>query len=422
MLLELRIQDFAIIEGITVAFGPGLNIFTGQTGAGKSIIIDAMELILGDRARGDLIRGGMDEAVVEAMFSVDGVEGIGEILAEAGIAHGENLVIKRVVQRAGRNRVYINGSLATLVTLSEVGRHLIDIYGQSEHTSLARPDEHVELLDSFGGFGGLRAEMAEAHRGYVAIKNELEGLRSSAGEAARRKDFLEFQLNELAEAALAPGEEEALKQEVERLRNADLLKEAAAGAESEIYSSEGSMTARLGAFLSALREAASIDPRLSGTVESLESSMYQLEDAAAFLRDYAAAVDSDPAALDAAGARLDLISRLKKKYGGSVEEMLERQSSIAEEMAGIAGSEERIEELDSRLFAAAQKATHVAKRLGSERIRTARELKGDIEKELADLGMSGAIFEVVIEQDVTPEGALRFGEKGADRITFFISP
>ncbi|HEY4708101.1 MAG TPA: AAA family ATPase, partial [Thermodesulfobacteriota bacterium] len=160
MLLELSIKDFAIIESLSIAFGPGLNIFTGETGAGKSIILDAIALILGDRASNEIIREGREEAQVQALFDISGLrKTIDGALTEAGIEPAAELIIKRVVQRAGRNRIYINGSLATLVTLTEIGRRLLDIYGQSEHTSLTRPEEHIEVLDSFGGFSGLRAYM-----------------------------------------------------------------------------------------------------------------------------------------------------------------------------------------------------------------------------------------------------------------------
>lgn len=422
MLLELRIKDFAIIEKISLSFGRGLNIFTGETGAGKSIIIDAISLILGDRARGDIIRGGRDEAVVEAMFDVSCVEGINDILAEAGIEYSENLVIKRVVQKAGRNKIYINGSLATLMTLTEVGRHLIDIYGQSEHISLIRPEEHVELLDAFGGFRGLRDEMQVSYRSYFSIKSELDRLRSASVNSDESKDLLIFQIKELAEADLKIGEDASLRGEEERLKNVDRIKQAVTTAEREIYSEEGSVTERIGALLAELRVAAGYDQNLAKTVEAIEGSLYQLEDAAATLRDYGESIESDSGALDAVNSRLALIGKLKKKYGATIEKLLEIKHSFEDELANIAGYNEKIRELETKLFAVLEKAMLVANKLTEERGAAADKLKKKIEAELETLGMKGAVFEIVIKGETNPDGTPRLGEKGVDHVSFFISP
>ena len=235
MLLELRIKNFAIIERLSLGFGPALNIFTGETGAGKSIVIDAISLILGDRASAELVRTDTEEAEVEALFDIADTPGTVAVLEAAGIEVSDELVIKRVVQRAGRNRIYINGSLATLVTLSEVGRSLIDVYGQSEHQSLTRPEEHIELLDTFAGLtgvGGLREEMAEAYHKLRELRAEYDALIQGAGEKERRRERLAYESEEIADAELASGEEEELKGEKERLDNAGKIKSAVGGAQS----------------------------------------------------------------------------------------------------------------------------------------------------------------------------------------------
>lgn len=420
MLVELSIKDFAIIENLRVSFGPGLNIFTGETGAGKSIIMDAISLILGDRASNGLIRDGRDEAHVEALFDVSGCKGIEGVLKEAGIEHSENLVIKRVVQRAGRNRVYINGNLATLVTLTEVGRRLIDIYGQSEHQSLTRPEEHIEILDSFGGFQNLRNYMSNACRAYGSLKKEYEGLIQEAKTSSERRDLLEFQLNEITGASLMPGEDVDLKALHEKLKNAEKIKSVTAGAERAVYSDAGSVIERLGVVLKALKDISVFDPKISKPCEAIESSLYQIEDAAGFLRDYSESIDADPDVLERVDSRLDLINRLKKKYGG-LDEILARKLSLEKELSGIAGFEDRIKGLEAGVKEAMEKASLAASNLADARGAAAKELEKRMEDELSTLGMKGAVFEVAMDTERNPDGSVRFNEKGSERVSFFIS-
>lgn len=423
MLVELSIRDFAIIDSLRIGFGPGLNIFTGETGAGKSIIMDALALILGDRATADIIRDGSDEAQVEALFDIPEArsKGLAEVLSEAGIDSSGELVIKRVVQRAGRNRIYINGGLATLVTLTEVGRRLIDIYGQSEHQSLARPEEHVELLDSFGALSGLRGHMAEAYRDYAAARKELETLLQDAKGAAEKKDFLAFQLGELNDAGLKPSEEETLKKEKELLQNSGKLGSVASGAEREIYSDSGSMTERLGSIVKALRELTAIDPALSEVLKSIEESMVSLEDSGAFLRDYASSIEADPEALEAVSDRLDLIGRLRKKHGATLDGLIEKRDRFESELKLLENAEFRAGELEARAKTAKSRAVNAAEALRDARKSAAKELETLIEGELKTLGMKSAVFEVSIDADAGHDGEMKLTEKGFDRVSFFIA-
>lgn len=422
MLLELGIKDFAIIEGLRICFGPGLNIFTGETGAGKSIIMDAISLLLGDRASGEIIREGREEAVVEAAFDISTFKPVQSVLEEAGIEHTGELVIKRVVQRAGRNRIYINGSLATLVTLTEVGRRLIDIYGQSEHQSLTRPDEHIEVLDAFGGFSSLRSEMAKAYRDFVTVRKDYDALAAASKDIAGRKDLLSFQLEEITEAAPVAGEDEWLKKDAERLKNAVKIRAAVYGAETEIYSDSGSITERLGALVKALREAAAFDDSLIKAVEAIETSLFQLEDAGTFLRDYSGLVEDDPDELDRIGARLDLLSTMKKKYGPTLADVIERKAAATEELEGLSNLDEKLSALEKKLAAVRGAAEKAASRLRDARHKASAALKEKIEKELSTLGMVDAVFEVIVEDELLPDGSIRFNEKGADRVSFLIAP
>lgn len=421
MLVELSIKDFAIIDSLTVSFGRGLNIFTGETGAGKSIIMDAISLILGDRASSDIIRATKEEALVEAMFDVAGHAGVEEVLSVAGIPFSDDLIIRRIVQRAGRNRVYINGSLATLVTLTEVGRLLIDIYGQSEHQSLTRPDEHMEILDSFGGLGRLRAYMAGTYREYITRKKELDTLLHDSKTTSEKKEFLEFQLKEITEAALSEGEEEELKKLKERLSNSEKIKNITEEAERLLYSEAGSAVERLGSVVKALKDLSALDERLADKAKVLETSLFEIEETASFLRSYSESIEADPDGLENVLSRIDLINRLKKKYGPTVAEILKKRDGIEKELSGLSDFEEKKVALEAAAKEAREKAAEAAASLTDARMASSGELEKRIEEEIGGLGMKGAVFEVSVETERNPDGSPRFGEKGAERVNFFIA-
>lgn len=424
MLLELSIKDFAIIDSLTISFGPGLNIFTGETGAGKSIIMDAISLILGDRASSDIIRASCEEAQVQALFDISGLKSgaLRDLLKESGAeASSDDLIVKRVVQRAGRNRIYINGSLATLVTLTEVGRRLIDIYGQSEHQSLTRPEEHIEVLDSYGGFQNLRTYMAGAYREYLSLKRERDALLQDSRSSAEKRDLLSFQLKEITDAGLKPGEDIELKKDKERLQGSGKIRAVTEEAERAVYSDAGSITERLGTVVRALKEAALLDDRLQKTTETLEASLFELEDAGSFLRDYTDSIEADPEALEAISDRLDLIHKLRKKHGDTIEAILLKKGSLEKELSNLENSDFRLGELEARVKTAGEKAQTAAVNLSDARKTAAKELEARIEEELSSLGMGGTLFETSIEEERNPDGSLRFSERGADRVSFFIA-
>ena len=422
MLIELRIKDFAIIDSLAISFGPGLNVFTGETGAGKSIIIDALALILGDRASNETIRSNAEEAVVEALFDVTGDKAIEAVVREAGLAQSDNLVVRRVIQKAGRNKIYINGSLATLVTLIEVVRRLVDIYGQSEHQSLTRPEEHIEVLDSFAGLSKMRVDMAAAYKHYAAVKKELDGLVQNPKSNEERLSLLRFQAKEIADAALRPGQDAELKKEYELLKNAERIRASLSEADRAIDSDTGSIVERLGGVVKALKEACLLDDKIAQTVETVETTLAQLEDVGAFLRDYSQTIEADPEAIEHVGGRLDHIIKLKKKYGATIEDVVAKGAAIEQELAGLGGLEEKIKELEKEVAAAKEKAQEISDSLSNARHGSAVELKTKIETELAGLGMKGTVFEARVETDKTPDGNHRFNEKGSDRVSFFISP
>ncbi|MBI5560126.1 MAG: DNA repair protein RecN [Deltaproteobacteria bacterium] len=420
MLLELNIKDLAIIDDLKVSLGPGLNVFTGETGAGKSIIIDAIDLVLGDRASSDSIRSGKDEARVEALFHTPGPGPMDSLLSASGIPSSGVLTIKRVIQRSGRNRVFINDCLSTLATLSDIGRRLIDVYGQSEHQSLTREEEHIEMLDEFGELGALRREMRDCFRKWSDLKRELDAVASDMKRSEEERELLLFQKKEIEDAALKDGDEEELKKERDKLKNAERLYAAANGAERALYSDGGSVLERLGALKKELADALRFDPSLDGAVKRLEAASFEIEDIAAFLRDYAGGIEGDPRRLEEAEARLDAIIKLKRKYGATVKEILERKGIIDGRLENITNCGERLKELTAGAERAREASALVSESLTQARKKAALRLKKGMEKELSELGMKGCVFEVLMDTD-RKDGTPHFGEKGSDRVTFHIS-
>lgn len=422
MLLELHIKDIAIIEDLHITFGPGLNILTGETGAGKSIIIDAVKLLLGDRATSDIIRGSSEEATVEALFEGSSLKAIAGFMERAGFPMEDTLLIKRTFSRTGKNRVFLNGSMATLGVLVEVGKGLIDIYGQHDYQSLIRAVEHIDYLDAFGGLMNLRDEVGGLYRELLALEGELNTLMASAKELAERQGFLTFQSKEIETAGLKVGEDEGLKRERDRLVHAERLFSLTATGHEFIYSSPGSVIERIGKVISGLKEALKFDETLLSTVETLQSLIYQLEDVANTLRDYSQGLNLDPGRLEEVEERLALIGRLKKKYGATIQEILEKKAMIDKELDGITQRDERIEGLKERVDVLRRKALNLAEGLSRKREEAGIRLKKRVEEELATLGMKGSLFEVRIEGIVAKDGGPRLTEKGVDRVEFYISP
>ncbi len=429
MLVELIIKDFAIIDSLTVSFSRGFSVFTGETGAGKSIIIDAIDLILGDRASTETIRSGTDEAVVEALFDVSGEKLIKERLATAGIESFDELVIKRVVNRSGRNKVYINGGLSTLVTLAEIAGALIDICGQSEHQSLTRSAAHIDILDVFAGLDGLREKMASTYREMKDFEAELASVSKLMSEGSKEREFKTFQLNEITEAALSETEEGELSATRERLKHSEKLSSVTANAERTLYSEEGSILEKLGVIVEELTDLSALDERIKEPLDALKEALYGLEDSAGFLRNYSSGGLDDAGGLEEIEERLDLINNLKRKYSMGVPELIIRAEEIKGELADIEGFDERFSEIEAKLVTSHREAEGIAAELTKERLGASVKLKEAIERELKELAMEGASFEVDIktaeasagEDAEQRPGIGRINEKGADRVSFLIS-
>ncbi|OGQ12017.1 MAG: DNA repair protein RecN, partial [Deltaproteobacteria bacterium RIFCSPHIGHO2_02_FULL_43_33] len=421
MLIELNIKDFAIIDSLQVSFGKGLNILTGETGAGKSIIVDAVKLILGDRASQDDIRSSKEEAVVEAMFDASSLD-IAGILESAGLPNEENLIIKRVINRSGKNKIFINSSMANLSALQDIGSRIIDIYGQHDHQSLTKSEEHIDILDNLGGLLSLRQEMAAAYKEFYAIQSELNKLTADSQRLTEKQDFLSFQSKDIGEAALKTGEDEELKKEKEKLVHAEKLFEATNSGYDSLYASSGSILERLAQILNKLKDASKFDAELKPVIENMESSVCQLEDAAVSLRDYTQGISFEPQRLENVDNRLDLINKLKKKYGATIEVVLQKKVEVDKELDNIIHHDERIAELKEAVEKSKENVLKLSKKLSEKRVDSAKLLKKKVEEELSDLNMKKTVFEVRIEKHKDVNGGFILGEKGIDRIEFFISP
>lgn len=428
MLVELIIKDFAIIDSLSVSFSGGFSVFTGETGAGKSIIIDAIDLILGDRASTETIRSGTDEAVVEALFDVSREKVVKERLTAAGIESSDELVIKRVVNRSGRNKVYINGGLSTLVTLAEIAGALIDICGQSEHQSLTRSAAHIDILDLFAGLDGLREQMALTYREMKDFEAELASITRLMSEGSKEREFKTFQLNEITEAGLSETEEGELSATKERLKHSEKLSSITANAERTLYSEEGSILEKLGVIVEELTEISELDERIKEPLDALKDALYGLEDSAGFLRGYSSGTPDDARGLEEIEERLALINNLKRKYSLGVPELIIRAEEIKNELSDIEGFDERFSEIEAKFVTSYKKAEDIAAKLTKERLNASRKLKEAIESELKELAMEGATFEVDIKTAEVVQGDAeqapgigRLNEKGADRVSFLIS-
>jgi DNA repair protein RecN (Recombination protein N) len=351
MLAEIDISNFAIIEHLHLQFHRGFNVMTGETGAGKSIIIDALGSLLGGRAQSEFVRSGADKARIEGTFVLNDATraNIVPILDEIGIEHEDDtLIVTREIHREGRNICRVNGRTVTLHTLQRIGEFLVDIHGQSEHLSLLRVREHVDFLDRYGNLWDLRARVAEHVKRLRAVRNEIQSLMMDAREVARRVDRLTYVVAEISEANLKIGEEEALKQERELLGNAELRANLADHAYRALYGvgedDKGAMDL-LNEALQAITGLEKYDASVRALREEAESASAQADDLARALRAYRDGVEHDPARLAQIDERLDLIFRLKRKYGDTIEEILKYGENAAAELATISHSEERVNEL-----------------------------------------------------------------------------
>lgn len=416
MLTDLSITNIAIIDSLHLSLKPGLTILTGETGAGKSIIIDAVGLIMGGRASADLIRSGSDEAVVEAIFDISDMPELSQLLSDSGFPCETELLVKRSISRAGKNRIFINGAMATLTLLSDISRRLINIYGQHESQTLLRPENQLLLLDLFAGNTDLRGAFASLYAELQTVRERLAHADERERETARRLDLLSFQSQEIAGAELRDGEEEQLEEERQLLANAEKLGGASAEAFELLYGGDDALLGQLRRIGNAIREIAAIDQTLGETATSLESCYLQLEDAAMTLRGYASRVEADPLSLQRVEDRLDQINRLKRKYGPTIRDILKFQQQVDGELEQIRDQEHDREALQGQCDRLEKELRRCGAELSRQRSTAAGALKQALEGEARQLAMKNAI----IEADLTLLDEPR--STGFERMELLFSP
>ncbi|PLX96982.1 MAG: DNA repair protein RecN [Desulfuromonas sp.] len=397
MISDLIIKNFAIIESLHISFAAGFNVLTGETGAGKSIIIDAVNLLLGGRARGDIIRTGAEEATVEAIFSL-GAEG--ETMArldEAGLADGDELVVRRIVSRSGKNRVFINGSLVPLAQLRELTTGLVNIYGQHEHQNLQRSEAHLELLDHFAGAQPELGAYRELYSEFAELRRQLERLDLAERERQQRVDLLSYQRQELERVRLQPGEDDELERERSLLVHGEKLMAASAGGYESLYAGQQAVCAMIAEVAARLEGVQRYDEQLAPLVDRLNEHLYGLEDIATELRAYSEKLDFEPERQEQVEERLALLAGLKRKYAPDVTGLLAYLERITAELEDLTNVEGRRGELTRSLERCHAQLLQAAERLSRKREAAAAELSVCVERELADLAMPRARFTMHFE-------------------------
>lgn len=416
MLTELRIRNFALIDHVVVRLGPGLNVLTGETGAGKSIIVGALSLLLGERASSETVRAGADRASVEGVFEIEGRTDLVQWLDERGIDASDGVVIlKRELAVEGRNRAWINGSPTTATLLGELGVLLVGLHGQHQHQTLLRRSEQRAILDAFGEHGKLLADVARAHAEVAAIRSEIDSLEERRRQALQRADFLRFQVEEIESAALEEGEEERLAEEERRLAHAEELLALASGLSEAIGSGEDSALIRLGAARRGLEQLVRIDPSQGELPELFDTAWYALEELGSRLDEYLGVVEHDPERLESIRNRQDLLYRLRSKYGATIADVLQTLADARAELALIDESEWEMSELNRKLEAATVTLATHASELSEKRRAAAERIATEVNRILPELGMEGGRFVVdLLESD-------GIGREGAEEVEFRVA-
>lgn len=436
MIEELYISNVALINELRLECSSGLNIFTGETGAGKSVILNAVGLALGERSTAGIVRDGATNAKIQIAVALPTDHPVWDGFNDSEFADTldaeETLVLSRQINASGRSRCHTNGQLVSLTFLSAIGDLLVDIHGQHAHQSLFRSDTHLDLLDTFGRHEALKAEVGKKYDELHATRAQLADYSRTLREAMQEKDLLEFQLEELEEAQLQEDEEEALMNERHLLSNAETLFESANQLYEQLYGGDLSESSTLDGLKTASRtisKLSDLDDSLSELNTRFESILYESEDIVYQIRDYRDKVEFNPHRLTEVEERLDLIQRLKRKYGDSISEILAYQAQASQKLEELQFGSERIEELRDQIHLLTQQAQKVAIELSEKRGKIATQLESLIERELQTLGMEKAVFQILVSPIESVEGPLEIDGKrydlradGMDEIEFFISP
>ncbi|WP_299977734.1 DNA repair protein RecN [Desulfobacula sp.] len=429
MLSELAIKNFAIIDDIRISFQDGFSVLTGETGTGKSIIIEAVNLLLGGRASADLVRAGCDNAELEAFFDFDEHSRAAMILKKQGIDGSEGLIVRRVISSSGKSRVFINSRQSTLDLLKQVTFNLAGISSQHAHQGLLKEENHLDILDEFAETAGLKNEVRSLYQTILPLKRKIRELTQSLDAKRKEQDFLEFQINEISDAAILPNEDEDLEKKRKALLNASKIFEAVNRSIHEIHDREGSLIERLSFLRNGMEKVSMADESLEKIAQQFSSTIFELQDIASELRDFSSTIDLDPASLEITDQRLDLISRLKRKYGGSLDALFDAYEDMRRKLFHTTEIESQIKAFENDIQVFSKKIEQKAKKLSALRKTAGKKLSKLAKAELDALEMGKAKFEVAFSsgitndlEDIATADREKIGPDGMDKIRFLLSP
>ena len=430
MLQELSIRNFAIIDDLKISFSEGLTVLSGETGAGKSIIINAVNLLLGSRATAKLIRTGYETAELEALFQIKGQPEIIRMMKENAYNPEDGLLIRRIISRKDRHRIYINGRLATIQLLNLVTENLASISGQHMHQGLLKEDQQLAVIDQFGGLTDLRDAVSQCFHEIVPLVQRLNDMKAQKHRQAEHIQLLEFQKKEIQEAGITPGEDLNLEQERIRLKNSEALFQAAHDCIEMLYDSQGAVVEHLLQAKKDIEKSAQIDPSLALPANRISEAAFEIEDIAEELRGYLKKIETDESRLEAVEARLDTLTKLKRKYGGTLDAVFLRLETIEQDLSNLAGLADHIDDTEKELSRLHETLIELATALSKKRKQKAKSLAKKVETELAALKMPRTQFKVSFQSMPAEANANPYliveknavHETGIDHVCFLIAP
>ncbi len=419
MLSFLKIKNIALIDELNLEFSTGLNLLTGETGSGKSIIVDSLSALTGERISSDLIKSGETEARIEGLFSIDPNKELQEICDESGVEIDDEIIVRRELSATGKNRIFVNNQLVTQNFLRKIGTYLVDIHGQGEQATLFNQQTHLEILDEYAEIENLREKAAETFQRFSSIQNELKSLHSDEAQKLQLLDVLQFQVKEIRRANLQPVEDEQLEEEKRRLNNSEKLSKLSDESYDLLYEAESATLTTLEKIVRRVRELSEFESSFQDYLESLDATEALLEDLAFAIRDFRGSLDFSPERLDEIELRLAEISRLKRKYGGSIESVSTHLTESEERLSRIEDASLTEKELQKKLEKAKQNYLKIALDLHDKRVKSAKKFEKNVEENLKAVSLEKARFEVRIVADETDDKS--FTAKGLDYIEFYFS-
>lgn len=415
MLLEISLKNYTIIESITVEFTSGLNIITGETGTGKSVIVDAVNILLGDKVSPDIVKSGSEEAQIEALFDISSNIELSKLLEESGISQNDDLLlIKRTIPISGRGKVFINGDISTLNILSKVTEGLVDIFSQHEHQSLLKPANHLKYLDIFSDNSPLFEEYKLTYIEYLYIKKKLEELSATDHNHTEKQEFLSFQLKEITESNLKMGEDEELIEEEKILSNYEKINSSLSNAYQLIYDNENSAYSNIQNSIREISEISGVDSNLEELSSSINTILVEIEENSIMIRDYLSKMSFNPQRLEEINERLSTINGLKRKFGPNIKDILDKKSKLESDLDNVVNNEDKLKQLKDEKQKIFNKLDFIANELSLKRINCAKELEHYFIKENENVGLKGSVLKVNLEKkEISPDGI--------DKITFLFS-